>query len=72
MMIVKGDVVLNGTVTIEDFVLAKLYAKGLTTLSDNAIIAGDIDGDGTLSHSDANSIWAHINGTQMITQVVQG
>ena len=58
--------------TIEDVALAKLYVQGLTTLSNNAIIAGDINGDGVLDDSDANKIWEHIQGTDMITQVVQG
>lgn len=71
-MMVKGDATLDGAVTIEDVALVELYVQGLTTLSEDAIMAADVTGDGVVDGFDRNKILQHIRGEQMITQVVQG
>lgn len=71
-MMVKGDATLDGSVTIEDVALVELYVQGLTTLSEDAIMAADVTGDGVVDGFDRNKILQHIRGEQMITQVVQG
>lgn len=51
--VMPGDVNLNGTITMDDAMLAARHAMGIIVLSGNSLIAADVNGDEAISFDDA-------------------
>ncbi len=50
---IPGDCDLNGTVAVNDALLALRHFMGLSALSGNGLLAADVNGDGTVTIADA-------------------
>lgn len=50
---IPGDCDLNGEVAVNDALLALRHAMGLSLLSQNGLLAADVNGDGTVTVADA-------------------
>lgn len=73
MIIIKGDVNLDGKVDIQDLMWFELHRNGDINLRQYpmSFLAADIDGDGALTNDDYNRIARHISAAKIITQVVE-
>lgn len=52
----KGDVNMDGKVTLEDYLLAGAYVSGTETFTDKQFKLADMDNDGIVTTADANAI----------------
>lgn len=71
MRIVKGDVTLDGRITIEDLIVLQEAILGRININQIQEIAGDVGGDGRLTSADLLRIQKHILGMKMINEVVE-
>lgn len=76
MIIIKGDVNLDGKIDADDLMLLYLVLDNnapdvFLQAGSPAFLAADIDGDGVLTTSDYAAIMAHIQGEEMITEVLE-
>ncbi len=79
MIIIKGDLNGDGKIDIKDLMFFWLHINGAINLADYpaAFIAADIDNDGTLTRTKPNGygdyerIERHINGQEILTEVIQ-
>lgn len=71
MMIVKGDVTLDGRITIDDFVVLQSAILQQIKLNPIQEIAGDVSGDGRIAAGDLLLMQKHLLGKEMINEVVE-
>lgn len=71
MKIVKGDVTLDGRITIDDLVVLQSAILGRININPIQKIAGDVSGDERLTSGDLLLIQKHILGMKMINEVVE-
>lgn len=71
MRIVKGDISLDGRITIDDLVVLQQAILGMIDIDPIQEIAGDVSGDGRLTSGDLLLIQRHILGIGMINEVVE-
>ena len=64
MIVLKGDVNLDGNITIDDAIIAGAIADGTAygNIPDDLFYAADIDNSGTITVSDVEVIVAHVQG----------
>jgi hypothetical protein len=61
--IVYGDLNGDGSVNVQDVLLALRYINGLTQFSADQILAADVSGDGVVNTVDITLMLEYINGT---------
>lgn len=54
MMVVKGDITLDGRITIDDLVVLQSAILDKTKINPIQEIAGDVSGDGRITSADLN------------------
>lgn len=70
LYIVKGDCTCDGRITMEDFVAINADGLGISTLTGDAFTGADTNSDNVIDIQDLASIFSHLLGTEMITEVV--
>lgn len=70
-LIVRGDIDGDRKITKKDLLLLQLYLVGRIVLNDKQLLAADVNGDGNISLMDAIAIRRHLDGTEILTEVVE-
>jgi hypothetical protein len=70
-LIIKGDLEGNGRISVLSRAIVYFYTQGyISTLTNDQIQHADINNDGVVNSSDGNDMTNHLNGSNIISEVV--
>lgn len=70
-LIVRGDIDGDKKITKKDLLLLQRYLVRAVVLSDKQLVAADINNDGTVNILDMVALKKHLDGTEILTEVVE-
>ena len=62
----KGDINLDGMITVTDISMTAAHVKGVKSLDDAAVTRADVNGDGMVTVTDISKIAAHVKGVKTL------
>lgn len=70
-LIVRGDIDGDKKITKKDLLLLQRYLVHAVVLSEKQLVAADVNNDGNVNILDMVALKKHLDGTEILTEVVE-